>query len=220
MSLLERVSTLLRANLNDLLARSQDPEKLASQLLLDMENQLVQVKTQVAIALAEQHKVQKKCTEEEHHQSTWRRKAELAVARGQDTLARTALERSLAHERMAQALAQEQADQSAGVDTLRTLYLRLGKKLVETRHQVELLTIQLRRARATRKLNHPLDASQAPAHANTLARLTARAETSEAEAYTARALLTLASQDLFEEPALQSNAVEAILEELKTKRKL
>ena len=69
MSLLERVGTLLRANINDLIEKAEDPEKLAKQLVLDMENQLLQVKTQVAIAIADQHLLQKKLTEhrsEEH----------------------------------------------------------------------------------------------------------------------------------------------------------
>ena len=55
MALMERVATLLRANVNDLIDRAEDPEKMLKQLVLDMENQLLQVKTQVAIALADQH---------------------------------------------------------------------------------------------------------------------------------------------------------------------
>ena len=63
MALLERVGTLLRANINDLIEKAEDPEKLAKQLVLDMENQLLQVKTQVAIAIADQHLLQKKLKE-------------------------------------------------------------------------------------------------------------------------------------------------------------
>ena len=55
MALMERVATLLRANVNDLIDRAEDPEKMLKQLVLDMENQLLQVKTQVAIAIADQH---------------------------------------------------------------------------------------------------------------------------------------------------------------------
>ena len=54
MSLLDRVSTLLRANLNDLVEKAEDPERMLKQIVLDMENQLLQVKTQVAIAIADQ----------------------------------------------------------------------------------------------------------------------------------------------------------------------
>ncbi len=64
MALLERVGTLLRANLNDLIEKAEDPEKLLKQLILDMENQLMQVKTQVAIAIADQHVLDKKRKEQ------------------------------------------------------------------------------------------------------------------------------------------------------------
>jgi len=60
MALLERVSTLMRANLNDLIDRAEDPEKMIKQVILDMQNQLMQVKTQVAIAIADQHVLEKK----------------------------------------------------------------------------------------------------------------------------------------------------------------
>ncbi|HEX9198295.1 MAG TPA: PspA/IM30 family protein, partial [Acidobacteriaceae bacterium] len=111
MALLERVSTLLRANINDLLSKAEDPEKLARQLVLDMENQLMQVKTQVAIAIADQHLLLKKKTDQETARAQWLRKAELAVAKQQDDLARAALERALSHQRMAEGLAQQHTDQ-------------------------------------------------------------------------------------------------------------
>ena len=62
--LMERVATLLRANVNDLIDRAEDPEKMLKQLVLDMENQLLQVKTQVAIAIADQHLLEKKAEEQ------------------------------------------------------------------------------------------------------------------------------------------------------------
>src|SRR4051812_7594819 len=88
MALLERVATLLRANLNDLIDRAEDPQKMLRQLILDMENQLLQVKTQVAIALADQHLLEKKQAEHEESAGNWQRKAALAVTRQQDDLAR------------------------------------------------------------------------------------------------------------------------------------
>ena len=82
MSLLDRVSTLLRANLNDLVEKAEDPERMLKQVVLDMENQLMQVKTQVAIAIADQHLLEKKQAEHEQQAADWRRKAELAVTEG------------------------------------------------------------------------------------------------------------------------------------------
>src|ERR1700757_3881874 len=78
MGLMERVATLLRANVNDLIDRAEDPEKMLKQLLTDMENQLLQVKTQVAIAIADQHLLEKKAVENEDKVAEWMGKAELS----------------------------------------------------------------------------------------------------------------------------------------------
>ena len=110
MALLERVGTLLRANINDLISKAEDPEKLAKQLVLDMENQLLQVKTQVAIAIADQHLLHKKKKEHEDAMQEWHRKAELAVNRQQDDLARAALARSLSHQNLANSFTQQLED--------------------------------------------------------------------------------------------------------------
>src|ERR1700746_666914 len=93
MALLERVSTLVRANLNDLIDKAEDPEKMIKQVILDMQNQLLQGKTQVAIASAAQHLLQKKQKEDEDKVTEWMRKAELAVDKKQDDLPRAALQR-------------------------------------------------------------------------------------------------------------------------------
>ena len=94
MALMERVSALIRANLNDLIDKAEDPEKMLKQVILDMENQLIQVKTQVAIAIADEHLLTKKQKENEAKISEWMRKAELAVDKSDDALARAALERA------------------------------------------------------------------------------------------------------------------------------
>src|SRR5262249_52843586 len=95
MGLLERVSALIRANLNDLIDRAEDPQKMLKQVMLDMQNQMIQVKTQVAIAIADEHLLQKKQKENEEKHLEWMRKAELAVEKKQEDLARSALERAV-----------------------------------------------------------------------------------------------------------------------------
>ena len=82
MGLLERVSTLIRANLNDMIDRAEDPEKMIKQVILDMENQYLQVKTQVAVSIADQHILEKKLREQEDGGKDWMRKAEIAVDKG------------------------------------------------------------------------------------------------------------------------------------------
>jgi phage shock protein A len=151
MSLMERVSTLIRANLNDLIEKAEHPEKMIKQVMLDMENQLLQVKTQVAIALADQHLLEKKLKENEDKIADWNRKAELAVAKKQDDLARAAIERSLQYKQMSASFGQQVADQKAQTDTLKTMLSQLQHKLAEARSKSEMLIAQHRRARVASK---------------------------------------------------------------------
>src|SRR5207247_458809 len=102
MNLLERVLTLLRANLNSVVEKADDPEKVLQQLQLDMRNQLVQVKTQVATAIVESRKLQKRSQERATEAETWLRKAEQAVQQGSDDVARTALSRYTDMDQLAQ----------------------------------------------------------------------------------------------------------------------
>ena len=147
MALLERVSTLLRANLNDLVEKAENPERLLKQLVLDMENQLMQVKTQVAIAIADQHLLERKRLEHEQEAAEWKRKAELAVAKGNDDLARGALERSISVDRLTKGFAAQAEDQKLEADTLRQTLRKLDQKLNETRAQCEILMAEHRRAK-------------------------------------------------------------------------
>jgi phage shock protein A len=147
MALLERVATLVKANLNDLIDKAENPEKLLKQLLLDMENQFLQLKTQVAIAIADQHLLEKKQRESLTAQQDYLRKAELALAKNQEDLARAALERALGFENAAQNFAEQLDDQTHQVQMLREALHRLEQKMSETKTRTDLLRAQHRRAR-------------------------------------------------------------------------
>jgi phage shock protein A len=151
MALLERVSTLVRANLNDLIDKAEDPEKMIKQVILDMQNQLLQVKTQVAIAIADQHLLEKKQKENEDKVAEWMRKAELAVDKKQDDLARAALQRVESYREMMTSFAQQVSDQKAQVENLKTALRQLDQKLAEANAKADLLIAQHRRARAVGK---------------------------------------------------------------------
>jgi phage shock protein A len=151
MALLERVSTLIRANLNDLIDKAEDPEKMIKQVILDMQNQLLQVKTQVAIAIADQHLLEKKEKDNEDKHADWVRRAELAVDKKQDDLARAALERSMSYKELAESFAQQVADQKLQVENLKTALSKLEQKLSEANAKADLLIAQHRRSRAVGK---------------------------------------------------------------------
>jgi phage shock protein A len=151
MALLERVSTLVRANLNDLIDKAEDPEKMIKQVILDMQNQLLQVKTQVAIAIADQHLLEKKQKENEDKVAEWMRKAELAVDKKQDDLARAALQRVESYRDLSTSFGEQVNDQKAQVENLKTALRQLDQKLTEANAKADLLIAQHRRARAVGK---------------------------------------------------------------------
>jgi len=151
MALLERVSTLIRANLNDLIDKAEDPEKMIKQVILDMENQLLQVKTQVAIAIADQHMLEKKQKENEDKTAEWMKKAEMAVGKKEDDLARAALHRVESYRELAGNFTQQVTDQKTQVENLKTALRQLGQKLTEAKAKADLLIAQQRRARAVGK---------------------------------------------------------------------
>ena len=153
MAVLERVATLVRANLNDLIDRAEDPEKMIKQVILDMENQLLQVKTQVAISMADHHLLQKKQAEQADRAAEWMRKAELAVDKEQDDLARAALERYQSFTKLAEGYVHQVEDQKQQVDTLRKALEQLDQKLGEARGKSDMLLAKHRRARALEKAN-------------------------------------------------------------------
>ena len=149
MALLDRVATLVRANLNDLIDKAENPEKMLKQVILDMENQFMQVKTQVAIALADLHLLQKKKQENLDKHADWMRKAELAVDKQDDSLARAALERAMSFQQMSDSFAEQIQDQEAQVESLKAALKKLEIKLSEARAKVDLLIAQHRRSRTT-----------------------------------------------------------------------
>lgn len=151
MALLERVSTLIQANLNDLIDRAEHPEKMIRQVILDMQNQFIQVKTQVAIAMADQLLLEKKQKENADKEAEWMRKAELAVDKQEDDLARAALERAMSCHQMADNFAQQAADQKTQVENLHAALRKLEQKLAEAESKSDMLIAQHRRARTLSK---------------------------------------------------------------------
>jgi phage shock protein A len=116
-----------------------------------MQNQLLQVKTQVAIAIADQHLLEKKQKENEDKVAEWMRKAELAVDKKQDDLARAALQRVESYRDLSGSFAQQVTDQKAQVENLKIALRQLDQKLAEAQAKADLLIAQHRRARAVGK---------------------------------------------------------------------
>jgi len=218
MALMERVSALIRANLNDLIDKAEDPEKMLKQVILDMENQMMQVKTQVAIAIADEHLLAKKQKENETKIGEWMRKAELAVDKGDDELARAALERTETLRRMGEALDEQVTDQRTQTESLRTALRKLEHKLAEARHRSDLLIAQHRRSRAVRRAAEAQISIGGDKHTQTADRLRRRIEHEDARS-TATVIMAESVDDRFE--ALERNdRIERLLAEMKSRKQL
>jgi phage shock protein A len=219
MPLLERVSTLVRANLNDLIDKAEHPEKMIKQVILDMENQLLQVKTQVAIAIADQHLLEKKQKENEDKVAEWMCKAELAVDKKQDDLARAALQRVESYRDLIAGFAQQVTDQKAQVESLKTALRQLEQKLTEAQAKADLLIAQHRRARAVGKASEAKSAAGNGSRAAAFERMKRKVAYSEAVSQ-AKSEVALADDVEGRFAALEKeDRIEQLLAELKTKRR-
>jgi len=219
MGLLERVSTLMRANLNDMIDRAEDPDKMIKQVILDMENQYLQVKTQVAVSIADQHMLEKKLKENEDTGNDWMRKAERAVDKGEDDLARAALDRYQTSLRLARSYREQVDDQKAQVETLKGALQKLEQKLDEAKSKRDLLLARHRRSIALGKAAHAQTAIGDQSKSATFDRLKDRVNHSEA---VATAEIELAGDDTVERLTRMDRDIEIdrLLADLKERRRL
>jgi phage shock protein A len=217
MALLERVSTLVRANLNDLIDKAEEPEKMIKQVILDMQNQLLQVKTQVAIAIADQHLLEKKQKENADKVAEWMRKAELAVDKKEDDLARASLQRVESYRELSENFTQQVADQKAQVENLKSALRKLDQKLTEAEAKADVLMAQQRRARAVTKASDARMAMGDSSKAATFDRMKRKVAHSEA---VSEAKSEIAGSNMDDRIAAleKEDRIEQLLAELKGKR--
>ena len=217
MALLERVATLVRANLNDLIDKAEEPEKMIKQVTLDMQNQLLQVKTQVAIAIADQHLLEKRHKENGDKVAEWMRKAELAVDKKEDDLARASLQRVESYRELSENFAQQVSDQKAQVENLKTALRQLEQKLAEAEAKADVLIAQQRRARAVSKASDARIASGDGSKAAAFDRMKRKVAHSEAMS---QAKSEIAADNIEDRLAAleKQDRIEQLLAEIKQKR--
>ena len=218
MNLLERVLTLLRANLNTMVEKADDPEKVLQQLQLDMRNQLMQVKTQVATAITEGRKLQSHAEEKKAEAEIWHKKAEQAILHNNDAAARSALSRYNEVIKQAQRYQQHQQEQEQLVSTMKGVLQQLEVKISEVETTIELLAARKRNALLQQRVYDALNKSGAPKETERANR--AQDAVMEAEAR-ARAMADLHQRDLDVqlEQLSQEQLVEQQLNELKAKKR-
>jgi phage shock protein A len=180
--ILDRVSTLVRANVNDLIDRAEDPEKVIKQLLADMKSQLLQVKTQVAASIADEKQLGKKYQDNQRLADDWQRKAELAVERGDDGLAREALSRRNSFQTTADGFKEQYEEQSRQVTTLKNVLHQLEAKINDAEAKKDLLIARSRRAKAETQIRTSLSGLDNSGALASFERMEAKVNQAEARA--------------------------------------
>lgn len=220
MGIFSRLGTLIKSNLNDLISKAEDPEKMLNQVLVDMRNQLIEAKKQVAVAIADEKRLKKQLDQEAATSQEWERKAMLAVRAGDDGLAKEALVRKQEHEGLALQYQQQWDQQRDAVEKLKDALRALNAKIEEAQRKKNILIARAKRAEAQRTIQQTMQGLQNASAFETFDRMAEKVDLLEAEAEAGLELTDGMSGDLLKQRFTQLEAgpgVDHALEELKVK---
>ncbi|EDM74316.1 hypothetical protein PPSIR1_32280 [Plesiocystis pacifica SIR-1] len=223
MGLFGRLGTLIRSNINELINRAEDPEKMLNQVLVDMKGQLVEAKKQVAVAIADEKRIKKQYEQELAKAASWEKKAMLAVRAGNDELAKAALARKTDHDELAANFKEQWEAQKQSVEQLKEALRGLDQKIEEAKRKRNILVSRQKRAQAQATINKTLSQlNSSDSYDSTFARMDERVTQLEAEAEASMELGALPETSLESQfKALEAGSgVDDELEALKQKMAL
>lgn len=152
MGLFDRVSRVVRANMNDLVSKAEDPEKILEQTIIDMSEDLVQMRQAVASAIASQKRTQQQYNQAQTEANNWQQRAQLALQKGDENLAREALTRKKTHSETSAALKTQLDQQTTTVDALKRNLIALEGKISEAKTKKDMLKARASAAKANEQL--------------------------------------------------------------------
>ncbi|HXW60367.1 MAG TPA: PspA/IM30 family protein, partial [Myxococcota bacterium] len=219
MAMLGRFWTMLKSNINHLIGKAEDPEKMLNQMLLDMQEQLITAKRQVAISIADEKRLLKQHEDEKAKAYEWEQKAMLAVNAGKDDLARQALERKAEHDKYAQGFEQQWQGQKKAVEQLKVSLNTLSEKISEAKRKKNLLIARAKRAKAQKTITDTMSGISTTSAIDTIERMEQKIDQMEAEA---QATTELANEIETDELSAQFEKLNVVssdkaLDELKAK---
>ena len=153
MGLFDRIMRVIRANLNSLVSGAEDPEKILEQAVLDMQEDLIQLRQAVAQAIATQKRTERQCSQAQTTADEWYRRAQLALQKGEETLAREALTRRKSYQDTAEAMRSQIEQQSTIVTQLKQNMMKLESKISEAKTKKDLYIARARSAKASQQIN-------------------------------------------------------------------
>jgi phage shock protein A len=152
MGLFDRIRRVVGANLNDLVSKAEDPEKMLEQAILEMQEDLVQLRQGVAQTIAAQKRTEKQYNDTQNEINKWQRNAQLALQKGDENLARQALERKKTYTDTGTALKTSLDQQSIQVETIKRNLMQLESKISEAKTKKEMLKARITTAKAQEQL--------------------------------------------------------------------
>ena len=182
MGIFARLAVLIKSNLNDLISRSEDPEKMLNQVVIDMANQLIEAKKQVAVSIADEKRLAKQAEQEAANAAEWERRAMLAIKAGDDALAKEALNRKKEHEALANTFKDQWQKQKNAVDQLKSALRMLNSKIEEAKRKKNVLIARKKRAEAQRAIQETMSGMNNASAFETFDRMSEKIDQIEAEA--------------------------------------
>lgn len=156
MGMFERFSTMLKSNINDLISRAENPEKMLNQLILDMKSNLAKAKQEAAGAIADEKKLQADAEALKKQSEDWERRAMLAVQEGRDDLAKQALLRYNEALQGAQQLHETWVKHKAETENLKVQLRQLNDKIEEAKRKKNILVARAKRAEAQQRIQETM----------------------------------------------------------------
>jgi phage shock protein A len=182
MGIFSRLAQLIKSNINDLISKSEDPEKMLNQVVLDMNNQLVEAKKQVAASIADEKRLAKQAEQELANSAEWERRAMMALRAGNEELAKEALNRKKEHDQLAQTFKDQWQKQKDAVEKLKLALRMLNDKIEEAKRKKNVLIARKKRAEAQKAIQETMSGLKDQSAFETFDRMSAKIDQIEAEA--------------------------------------
>jgi phage shock protein A len=179
MGIFDRLSTLLRSNINDIISSAENPEKMLNQILVDMRSQLAKAKQQVAAAIADEKRLRDQADSERRQSEDWEKRAMLAVQEGRDDLAKQALVRQGEHAQHAEQLELTWQSHQAETEKLKASLRDLNDKIEEAKRKKNLLLARQRRAQAQKRIAETMSSLSEKSAFEAFARMEERIDQNE-----------------------------------------
>ena len=222
MGIIERIITVIKSNINHLISRSEDPEKMLNQMMIDMQEQLLTAKKQVATSIADEKRLRTQLERELEQAKHWETRAMQAVEVGDDELAREALARKAEHDNTAEQFREQWESQKASVTKLKDSLRMLNKKIEEAKRKKNLLIAKSKRAEAQKKIHDTMQGINDTSAFSNFERMSEKVDQLEAEAEASEEMSEEITGDQLEKKfeklgTASSMSVDNALEELKAK---